>query len=243
MNVEADQPLQGDDRAAASWREGLRAGLPFAVASWLLAVSFGVLARDAGFSAVTTIAMSAIVFAGSAQFTAISILAAGGGIGAAVSAAAMMNSRYLPMGIALGPSLPGGPIRRALQGQALVDSSWAMANRGNGRFDRWFLFGSTAVQYVGWLFGTILGALGGSLLGDPAALGLDAAYPAFFLALLFSEMRDRRSRGVAVAGALIALALVPLTPAGVPVLAASAAAIVGLRARIDTVAPSAGATT
>jgi 4-azaleucine resistance transporter AzlC len=243
VNAEAAEQLEGDDRAADSWREGLRAGMPFAIASWLLAVSFGVLARDAGFSAVTTIAMSAIVFAGSAQFTAISILSAGGGIGAAVSAAAMMNSRYLPMGIALGPSLPGGPIRRALQGQALVDSSWAMANRGNGRFDRWFLFGSTAVQYVGWLFGTVLGALGGSLLGDPAALGLDAAYPAFFLALLFSELRDRRSRGVAAAGALIALALVPLTPAGVPVLAASAAAIVGLRARTATVAPPAGETT
>jgi 4-azaleucine resistance transporter AzlC len=222
-------PVPADAERADSWGAGLKAGLPFAVASALLAVSFGVLARDAGFSAVAAIVMSAIVFAGSAQFAAVSILAAGGGFGAAVSAAALMNSRFLPMGIAIGPSLSGGPLRRAAEGQAVVDASWAMANQGGGRFDRWFLFGATAVQYVGWLGGTILGALGGSIIGDPDNLGLDAIYPAFFLALLFAELRDRRSRGVAAAGALVALALIPVAPAGVPVLAASAAAIVGLR--------------
>ncbi len=221
-------PQPAEDRRA-SWAQGTRAGLPFAVVAVLLSLSFGVLAREAGFSAAATIVMSAIVFAGSAQFAAVSILAGGGGLGAAVSAAALMNSRFLPMGIALGPSLPGGPLRRALQGQAVVDSSWAMANRGEGRFDRWYLFGHTAVQYVGWITGTVAGALGGSFLGDPNALGLDAVYPAFFLAILVGELRDRRARGVAVTGALIALALVPVAPAGVPVLAASAAAIVGLR--------------
>lgn len=225
------EPEAPEDDKRASWRAGLKAGVPFAVASCVLSISFGVLAREAGFSAVAAIVMSAIVFAGSAQFAAVSILAAGGGIGAAVSAAALMNSRFLPMGIALGPSLPGGPFRRAAQGQAVVDASWAMSNQGDGRFDRWFLFGATAVQYVGWLGGTIIGALGGSFLGDPDRLGLDAVYPAFFLALLFTELKDRRSRGVAAAGGLIALALVPIAPAGVPVLAASTAAIIGLRTR------------
>ncbi len=221
-----------------SWRAGLRAGAPFAVASVLLSISFGVLARDAGFSAVAAIVMSAIVFAGSAQFAAVSIIAAGGSFGAAVGAAALMNSRFLPMGIALGPSLPGGPLRRALQGQAVVDASWAMANRGDGHFDRWFLFGATTLQYAGWQIGTVVGVFGGSLIGDTDALGLDAVYPAFFLTLLFAELRDRRSRGVALAGAAIALALVPFTPAGVPVLAASAAAIVGLRSRTPFEGPA-----
>jgi 4-azaleucine resistance transporter AzlC len=234
---EPSAATDGRDRDRAdSWRAGTRAGLPFAVASCLLAVSFGVLAREAGFSALAAIVMSAVVFAGSAQFAAVSILAAGGGVGAAISAAALMNSRFLPMGIALGPSLPGGRLRRALQGQAVVDASWAMANRGGGRFDRWFLFGATAVQYAGWLGGTIAGALGGSFLGDPHRLGLDAVYPAFFLALLLAELKHRRARGVAAAGGLIALALVPITPAGVPVLAAGTVALVGLRAR----APEAG---
>jgi 4-azaleucine resistance transporter AzlC len=216
-------------RRRASWAAGLRAGAPFAAAGFLLSVSFGVLAREAGFSAVAAIAMSAIVFAGSAQFAAISIVASGGTLGAAVGAAALMNSRFLPMGIALAPSLPGRALWRAAQGQAVVDSSWAMGSRGDGTFDRWFIFGSTAIQYVTWLGGTIAGALGGDLLGDPGKLGLDAIYPTFFLALLLVELRNPRARPVALLGAVISLALVPVAPAGVPVLAASLAALLGLR--------------
>jgi 4-azaleucine resistance transporter AzlC len=214
---------------SASWRAGLRAGVPYALAGFLLSLSFGVLARDAGFSALAAIVMSAVVFAGSAQFAAVSIVAAGGGLGAAVAAAALMNSRFLPMGIALAPSLPGGPLKRAAQGQTVVDASWAMANQGDGTYDRWFLFGSTAVQYVTWFAGTTVGALAGDVLGDPGKLGLDAIFPTFFLALLLAELRDRRTRGVAALGAVIALALVPVAPAGVPVLAASVAALIGLR--------------
>src|SRR3954447_17702198 len=131
-----------------SFRAGVRAGLPFAAAGFLLSLSFGVLALHAGFSTVAAIVMSAVVFAGSAQSAAVALVAAGGGLGAAVGAAALMNSRFLPMGIALGPSLPDGPVKRAAQGQAVVDASWAMALGEDGRFDRWFLFGATAVQYL-----------------------------------------------------------------------------------------------
>ena len=212
----------------AQLRAGLRAGAPFAVAGALLALSFGVVAQDAGLSAPAAVAMSAIVFAGSAQFAAIAIVGQGGTIAAAVGAAALMNSRFLPMGVALGPSLPGGAVARAAQGQAVVDSSWAQAANGDGTFDRWLLFGSTAVQYVGWVGGTIAGAVAGDALGDPRALGLDALYPAFFVALLVGEARSGRARAVALLGAGIALALVPLTPAGVPVLVASLASLVGL---------------
>ena len=203
--------------------------MPFAVAGGLLAISFGVVAQDAGFSPVAAIVMSAVVFAGSAQFAAIAIIAQGGGPGAAIGAAALMNSRFLPMGVALAPSLPGGPLKRAVQGQTVVDASWAMANRGDGTFDRWLLFGSSLPQYVTWFSGTVLGAIAGDALGDPEKLGLDAIYPAFFLALLIVEMRrGARPLGVAALGALIALALTPVAPAGVPILAASVAALVGL---------------
>ncbi len=202
--------------------------MPFAVAGGLLALSFGVVAQNAGFTELAAIAMSAIVFAGSAQFAAIAILAQGGTVGAAVAAAALMNSRFLAMGAALGPSLPGRALRRAAQGQAVVDASWALAARGDGSFDRGLLFGSTAIQYVTWVGGTIAGALGGGVLGDPKALGLDAIYPAFFLALLLTEARSGRALGVAALGALIALALVPFAPPGVPVLVASLAALAGL---------------
>jgi predicted branched-subunit amino acid permease len=90
------------------------------------------------------------------------------------------------------------------------------------------LFGSSAAQYVAWTAGTVAGAIWGDKLGDPEALGLDAVYPAFFLALLLVEMKSRRAIGVAAIGALIALVLVPVAPAGVPVLVASLASLVGL---------------
>jgi 4-azaleucine resistance transporter AzlC len=220
-----------DGSHGARFRAGLRAGVPFAIAGGLLALSFGVVARDAGLSSLATVVMSAIVFAGSAQFTAIAILAGGGGVGTAIGAAAMMNSRFLPMGVALAPSLPGGAAKRAAQGQTVVDASWAIAARDDGTFDRWVLFGSSSVQYVTWTLGTVAGVLFGQALGDPHALGLDALYPAFFVALLIGEVRSHRARSAAALGALIALALVPVTPAGVPVLVASAGALIGLRRR------------
>ena len=227
-----------DDLSAEGLLAGARAGVPFAIAGGLLAVSFGIVAKGAGLSQLAAILMSAIVFAGSAQFAAVAILAQGGAVGAAVVAAALMNSRFLAMGIALAPSVRGRPLWRAAQGQAVVDASWAMAARGDGTFDRGLLFGATGIQYVAWVAGTVVGALGGGFLEDPDRFGLDAIYPAFFLALLLVEMRNGRARGVAAAGALIALALVPFAPAGVPILAASAAALAGLTrtARAETAA-------
>jgi 4-azaleucine resistance transporter AzlC len=215
---------------------GVRAGLPFGLAGGLLAVSFGVVAKEAGLSQVAAIVMSAVVFAGSAQFAAIAILSQGGAVGAAIVAAALMNSRFLAMSIALAPSTRGRLLWRALQGQPIVDASWALAARPDGTFDRAILFGATAPQYAAWVAGTVVGALGGGALAHPERYGLDAIYPAFFLALLLVELRNGRARGVAAAGALIALALVPFAPAGVPILAASAAALVGLTraARAET---------
>jgi len=219
----------GEDDRSASLRAGFRAGLPYAAVGFLLSMSFGILARDSGFSAEAAIVMSATVFAGSAQFAAVSILASGGTTAAAVAAAALMNSRFLPMGIAIGPSMPGRAPWRAAQGQAIVDASWAMANRGDGRFDRWFLFGSTAPQYVTWIGGTVLGALGGDLFDDPSRYGLDAIYPTFFLALVITEIKDRTTAAIALVGGLLALSLVEVAPAGLPVLAASLVALWGLR--------------
>ena len=210
------------------FRAGVRAGLPFAIAGALLAASFGVLANDVGMPRWAAIVMSVLVFAGSAQIAALTIISAGGGLGAAIGAAALMNSRFLPMGIAIGPSLPGGPVARAAQGQAIVDASWALAADGRGGFDRHLMFGSTAVQYVGWVTGTVLGVVAGSALGDPRELGIDAIFPAFFLALLIGEIRGGRALGVAAAGALIAFVLIPITPAGVPVMVASLASLLGL---------------
>jgi predicted branched-subunit amino acid permease len=210
-------------------RAGVRAGLPFGIAAGLLAISFGVLARPV-MGTVAPIVMSAIVFAGSSQFAALAVLAAGGGAPAAILAGILLNARYGPMGVAIAPSLEGGPLRRAAHGQAMIDASWAMASLGGGRFDPSFMVGATLPSYPMWVAGTAIGVFAGELIGDPDRLGLDAMFPAFFLALLAGgELRSgRRAVAVACLGAAIALALVPLAPPGLPVIAASAAALLGL---------------
>jgi 4-azaleucine resistance transporter AzlC len=204
---------------------GVRAGLPFGAASLLLGLSFGILARPV-MGPVATIVMSVVVFAGSAQFAALAVLSAGGGAPAAIVAGMLLNLRFVPMGIAIAPSLRAGPLGRALRGQALIDASWALANRGGGRFDIEFLLGSTLAQYPAWVGGTALGALAGGLIGNPRSLGLDAIFPAFFLGLLVAELRRPQARPVAALGAAIALALTPLTPAGVPIMVAAAAVFI-----------------
>jgi predicted branched-subunit amino acid permease len=118
----------GRDDPPSNLRAGVRAGRAYAVAVLFLAISFGVLARPV-MGNVAPIVMSAIVFAGSAQFASVAVLAAGGGAGAAIVAGLLLNARYGPMGIALGPSLGGGPFHRAAVGQAMIDASWAMASR------------------------------------------------------------------------------------------------------------------
>jgi 4-azaleucine resistance transporter AzlC len=224
VRVSADDPR-------TSFRAGATSAIPFMVAGSLLGLSFGVLAVASGFPVVAAIVMSGIVHAGSAQFAALAVMTGGGSIPTAVVAGTLMNGRFLPMGLAIGPSLPGGPLRRALGGQAVVDASWALSNLGDGRFDRHKLFGATALQWCGWTGGTAVGALSQGALGDLDAVGIDAIYPAFFVALLVLEIREGRGRLVAFLGAAVALGLSPFTPAGVPVLAASLVALLGLRER------------
>lgn len=218
-----DRPLPPERRRPEYW-EGARAVLPLAAVIGLLGLPTGLLATSAGLDALAMAVMSATTFAGSAQLAALSVLAAGGGVGAAILAATMLNARYLAMGLAAAPSLGGGLGRRLLAAQLLVDESWAVAHLGQGRFSQERLIGAGLVLYATHLATTTLGAACGRALGDPLALGLDAAFPALFLILLWPQVQERRQLRVALLGAGIALGLTPFTPPGVPILAAAAAA-------------------
>ena len=209
-------------------RSGIRAALPIALPTLLLGVSFGVLARPV-MGSIAPIVMSVVVFSGAAQFAALSVLAAGGAAGAAIAAGVLMNARWLPMGFAIGPSLPGGVGARAVQAQAIVDASFAMASRGDGTFDRGLLLGATIVQGVGWITGTVIGVIGGPVITDPLALGLDGIFPAFYLTLLVAEARGRPALMAASVGAAITLTLMPFVPVGLPIIVASVGALIGLR--------------
>ncbi len=175
------------------------------------------------------IVMSATTFAGSGQFAAASILDEGGAVAAAIAAAVLLNSRYAPIGISVAPLFHGRPARRLVEAQLIVDESWAISNRGGGRFDRGLLLGAGLVLYPCWVLSTALGALAGDLLGDPEQLGLDAAFPALFLALLVPQLRSRTTVAAALGGAAVALALVPVAPPGVPIVAAAAVCLLGWR--------------
>lgn len=211
---------------------GAALAIPLALAVGLFGVSFGVLSQaPGGMGALAAIAMSATSFAGSAQFAAASVLSAGGQTIAAITAAVLLNLRYLPIGVTVAPALRGGIGRRFLAAQLVVDESWAISARGDGTFSAGRLLGAGVVLWLAWVGGTALGVIGGEALGDPAGLGLDAAFPALFLALLWPQLRSRRAMLAALLGAAIALVLVPVAPAGLPIIAAAVAALVGWRRR------------
>jgi 4-azaleucine resistance transporter AzlC len=208
-------------------RAGVRAALPLVLAPLLFGASFGVLAVEAGFGAVGAVVMSGTTFAGSAQLAAASIVESGGGAAAAIVAAVLLNARYVPLGISVAPIFPGSRRRRFVEAQLIVDESWALAGR-SGRFDYGILIGAGLLLYVTWVGGTAVGTAIGDLF-DPDAIGLDAAFAALFLALLAPYLSARRALAAAALAAVITFALLPLAPAGVPIVAASAACLIGLR--------------
>jgi 4-azaleucine resistance transporter AzlC len=208
---------------------GLRAGAAFALPTLVLAVSFGVLARELGWGLVAPILFSGVVFSGSAQFAVADVLGAGGSAVAAIVAAILVNARFAVMGVAVASSLHGGRLRRAFEAQATVDASWAVANRGGGRFDREVLIGATLPQYVAWVGGTAIGVFAADAI-DPEALGLDVLFPAFFLGLLIDELRQGREQvGAALIAVAVSLALIPFVPPGIPIIVACLGALLGLR--------------
>jgi len=225
--------VRQDSAQERPWRErfndGLRAGISFGIIVFVLAISFGIVARPI-LGVVAPIVMSAVIFAGSSQYAAIAVLAAGGGPITAILAGVLVGARYIPMGIALAPSLEGGLLRRAAVGQAIIDLSWVAASRRSDRPDPAFMIGATLPSYPLWVLGTAIGVLGGGLIGEPDRLGLDALIPAVFLALLFGggARPGRQMIAAALLGAAVALALFPVAPAGVPVIASCLGALVGL---------------
>ena len=211
------------------YRDGVRAAIAVAATVWFFGASFGLLARAAGMGTLAPLVLSATTFAGSAQFAISSILGAGGGTFAAIAAAVLLNTRYAPISISVARLFHGPRLRRLVESQLIVDESWALASRGGGRFERRLLLGAGLLLYASWVSGTAVGVLAGDALGDPKKLGLDGAFPALFLALLVPQLRAPQAALAAIVAGAIALILIPFTPPGTPIVAASAACLLGLR--------------
>jgi predicted branched-subunit amino acid permease len=222
----------------ASIPAGLRAILPVLPAAFVFGASFGLLAGSADVGGAATTVMSLTTFAGSAQFAAVAALkAGGGGLLAGIVAAVFLNLRYLPIGLSVAEAVPGSWWQRLLRAQLVVDESWALGQVAPGRWAAGRLLGAGLGLFVCWNLGTLVGSLGGSVIGDPDRLGLDAAFPALFAALLAGQLRDgagglapvRRLRIVAAAGALIALVALPVAPNGLPIVVAALAIFIPVR--------------
>lgn len=213
--------MSGDDRS--SWA----AVAPVVAAVSVFGVSYGVLASAAGIPVWQAMLMSATVFAGSSQFAAVSVLGSGGSAAAAVVSGALLNARYLATGAAVARVLPGSRLQRFLQAQLVVDESYALAvGAGSAqRPDARVLVLSGAALWIGWVGGSAIGGLLGPVIGDPKLLGLDAAFPALFVALLWPLLDRRSPVTAALAGLVVAAALLPFTSAGV---ALAGAAVAGL---------------
>lgn len=207
--------------------DGMRLGLAAAAPVFVLGLTFGAAATHSGWGTALPVLFSMATFSGSAQFTLLASLSSGSVL-AAVSAAILINARYLVMSVALNDSLQGGRLRRILQVQALVDASFVVAHRGGGEFDVARLIGASVPQWLGWVGGTALGAVAAPSADLVRTLGVDAAFPAFFMLLAVDELRSSgRARFAAVVGAAIAGGLLFVTSPANALLAAVAGAAVG----------------
>jgi predicted branched-subunit amino acid permease len=218
------------DAAPEEWERQRRAVLRTAagvgVATGAYGVSFGALATAGGFSVAQACALSVLVFTGGSQFAFIGVIGSGGSAVSASATALLLGSRNLLYGVRLASMLGARGRERAVGAQLVIDESTAVALGQHGRQASRLGFWSTGLAvFVLWNLATLIGALGGQSLGNPEDYGLDAAVPAAFLALLAPRLRDRESWAVAVAALVVALVLVPIVPAGVPVLVAAFVAV------------------
>jgi 4-azaleucine resistance transporter AzlC len=190
------------------------------LAVFAVGMSFGAIAVAAGLPGWAVITMSVVVFAGGSQFMAVGLIAAGNPF-AAVFAGLLLNARHLPFGLAVADAVGTGWRRRLIGSHLLIDESVAFTMARADPAERRRAYWLTGVTlFVSWNVGGVLGVLLGEAVGDTDALGLDAAFPAGLIALLLPSLRDKETRNVALAGALVAVATTPLLPAGLPVLLA-----------------------
>lgn len=217
-----DAPLEPRARSAI-----IRDSLGVGVATGAYGVSFGAVSVASGLTVAQTCALSLLVFTGASQFALVGVVAAGGAPLSGALTALLLGTRNTLYGLRLAPLLAWRGVKRVLAAHVLIDESTAMSVTRETREAARLGFLVTGVSiFVLWNLATFAGAVAGNALGDPRRYGLDAAVGAAFLALLWPRLHRRRNQLVAVAAAAVALGIVPVAPAGVPVLAAAGVALV-----------------
>lgn len=190
------------------------------VADGLVGVSFGAITVSDGLPLWLPVALSLAVFAGGAQFLFVGVIASGGNPVAAVLAGLLVNARHVPFGFAVSDVLGRG-WRRLVGTHVMIDESVAFALAQRDPRQRRAAFWAAGLGlFVAWNVGVVAGAFAGTVISDTDALGLDAAFPAVLFALVTASMKEPRTRTAALGGVVVALAVTPFVPAGMPVLLA-----------------------
>jgi len=201
------------------------------VAVAIYGVSFGALGATTGLTIAQTQALSLLMFTGASQFALVSTIASGGGSLAAIAAAMLLGTRNAAYSLRMAPILKVNGARKILASHLTIDESTAMGLAqdeavDNGRASRLGFWSTGLSVFVLWNLATLLGSVTASAIGDPKALGLDAAIAAGLFALVWPQIKSRYAAATALGGALVALTLTPVMPAGIPVLAASTVAFI-----------------
>jgi predicted branched-subunit amino acid permease len=209
-------------------RRSIRAqALSIGLAICPFGLAFGALCAESGIGVWEALGFSSIVFGGSSQFAAVSVLADDGTVIAAITAGLLLNLRSLAFGVSMAPSLKGSLLWRAGVSQLMIDESTAIgSSQATHELRRYgYLWGGLSV-FVLWNTTTLIGV---SVLSEAESLitdlGIDATIPAAFLGLIWNKLENANHRAVAFIGAITSLILIPFTPAGIPVIAAASAII------------------
>lgn len=209
-------------------REVVRASIVIGIASGIYAISFGVLSVSAGASMLQTCLLSLLVFTGASQFSAVSVISAGGSVASAVSGGLLLAARNCVYGLALSPSIKGSLAKRMLAAQFVIDETTAMTSAApDQRSKDWAFWSCALMLFICWNIGTLIGALAGSSI-DPKTFGLDAAFPVVFVAMVAPHLTTRSGRRAAAIGATVTIALTPFLPIGLPILLSAVGVFVGL---------------
>jgi len=207
----------------------LRDSLAVAIPVGTYGAAFGAASIAAGFSTLQTCLLSLLLFSGASQFAVVGVMGAGGSAISAIATGSLLGFRNGLYGLKMAPTLKLRGIKKVIAAQLTIDESTGVAIGQEPRGEEASRYGFWATGigvYVFWNLFTLFGALGAQAIGNPSAWGLDAAVPAAFLGLVWPRLIDNKSRLVAITAALLALALTPIAPAGVPIIATVAIAVI-----------------
>lgn len=204
--------------------------LSVALATGIYGVSFGAIGVAAGLDVLAVMLLSLLMFSGASQFAFVGVVAAGGAPITAIASAWLMGVRNSFYALRMNPEFEPKGFMRLLRAQLTIDESNAVSAAQQGYKDRDLGFWLTGIGvFVFWNLATLLGALGGNLIGSVDVWGLDAAAAAAFLGLLWPRLKENLL--LAALGALVALVSVPFLPAGVPILLAALVALLPIGRR------------